>query len=150
MNDESAKVGRNIAARLQALYEKMAGEMKTVQQFKVPGDYRDIPAQALVETFTTSLDRRLQEIHNIIDAQLPRLVELARQETEQETTEPGQAEKDHCAYSGGCSETENLYDLTPNEWTDGMGSISACSKHYNAVARELLDDGYTLDSDVRG
>ena len=84
MHDESAKIGRNMAARLQALYEKMASEMKTVQEFKLPGDYRDIPAQAFIETFTTSLNARLQEIHNIVDAQLPRLVDLGRQETEQE------------------------------------------------------------------
>lgn len=77
-----------MATKLRALYEKMAQEMETIQGFKVPGDYRDLPAQALVETFTSSLDTRLGQIQAIVNAQLPELIEIARSEDSDTTNTP--------------------------------------------------------------
>lgn len=54
--------------------------------------------------------------------------------------------KETCAYPG-CTETKGLYDLTPFNWPDGTGTVSACKEHYDAVAHELLEDGCILDSD---
>jgi len=52
-------------------------------------------------------------------------------------------QKRTCSYHG-CTETENLYDLTP--FNAPEQEFSACEEHYDLVAHELLDDGYVLDS----
>jgi len=50
-----------------------------------------------------------------------------------------------CSYPG-CTETEELYDLTP--YNAPEQEFSACEKHYKALVSQLLDDGYILDKDV--
>lgn len=61
-------------------------------------------------------------------------------------SEQQQMEKRHCDYPG-CTETENLYDLTP--FNAPEQEFLACNEHYSLLAQELIDDGYILDSDER-